>query len=182
MGKRLKIAGGLIGWVFICLQAGCIGPVETLPGPSWHQLESGCYDTMEGRFFYGIGQAGGVRNRTLLRAAADNRAREELAGVLEQYILELARSVPGKTDSDWAMLAFEERRQILGMIVHGAMQHALIFEHWNEPLQGGMLSLCRLSLSDFKSVLSASGVLNESMRSAMVSGAESVYARLARKL
>jgi hypothetical protein len=182
MGKWLKIAGGLAGWVFICLQAGCMRPVETLPGPSWHQLGSGCYDTVEGRFFYGVGRAGGVRNRMLLRAAADNRAREELAGVLEQYIQELARSVSGNTGSNWEMLAFEERRQVLGMVVRRAMQNALIFDHWNEPLQGRMLSLCRLSLSDFKMVLSASGVLDESMRSAMVSGAEKVYARLARKL
>jgi hypothetical protein len=182
MGKCLKKTFVLILGILICLQAGCTGPVVIVSSPSWHQLKSGSYDTREGRFFYGIGRAGGVQNLTLLRAAADNRARKELADVLEQYIMELARSVPGNLDPNWAMLAFGERRQILGIVVRKAMQRAVVRDHWNDPREAGMLSLCRLSLSDFKMVLSASGALDDTMRSAMIAGAESVHARLARKL
>jgi hypothetical protein len=183
MGKWLKVAGGLAGSILICLLAGCAGPGMTTPSSlSWHQLKSGCYDTKEDRLFYGIGRAGGVQNPTLLRATADNRARKELAGVLEQYILELARSVPGDLDPSWALLAFGERRQILGIVVRKAMQRAVISDHWSEPREAGMLSLCRLSLADVKMVLSNSGTLDESMRSAMVSRADRVHARLARKL
>lgn len=182
MGKWMKKTGGLIWGVLICLLAGCVGPGTSPSSPPWHQLQSGYYDTLEGRFFYGIGRAGGFQNPTLLRATADNRARKELAGVLEQYVLELARSVPGNLDPNWAMLAAGERRQILGIFVRRAMQRAVVSDHWNEPREAGMLALCRLGLSDFKSVLSESGGLNESMRSAMVSGAEKVHARLARKL
>jgi hypothetical protein len=182
MGKCLKKTIVLILGILICLQAGCMGPVVIVSSPSWHQFKSGCYDTEEGRLFYGIGRAGGVQNPTLLRAAADNRARNELAGVLEQYIQELARSVPGDLDPNWALLAYGERRQILGIVVRKAMQRAVVCDHWNEPREAGMLSLCRLSLADVKMVLSNSGTLDESMRSAMVSGAERVHARLARKL
>lgn len=182
MAKWLKILGGLVWGFLICLQVGCKGPVAIQTGPSWHQLKSGCYDTREGRFFYGIGRAAGVRNPMLLRAAADNRARKELDGELEHFILELARSVPENLDPDWALLVFDERRQILGDVVRKAMQHAVVCEHWNEPGEGAMLSLCRLSLSDFKTVLSTSGALDDAMRSAMVSGVERVHARLARKL
>lgn len=183
MGRWLRIAGGLVWGILICLQAGCTGPgMTTPPTLSWHQLKSGCYATNEGRLFYGIGRAGGVQNLTLLRATADNRARKELAGVLERYILELARSVPGGLNPSWAMLAFGERRQILGILVRKAMQRAVVCDHWNEPREAGMLSLCRLSLAEVKMVLSNSGILDESMRSAMVSGAETVHARLARKL
>jgi hypothetical protein len=183
MGKWMTmISGGLFGVFLIGLHAGCTGPGAIQPAVSWHAVKSGCYDTQENRFFYGIGRAAGVQNSTLLRAAADNRARRELAGVLEHYILELARSVPGNLDPNWAMLAFGERRQILGSVVRNAMQRAVICDHWSEPRQGALLSLCRLSLSDFKSVLSASEALNDAMRSAMVSAAERVHARLARKL
>jgi hypothetical protein len=182
MGRWLRIAGGLAWGVLICLQAGCRGPATIPPSPAWHQLKSGCYDTGEGRFFYGIGRAAGVRNATLLRATADNRARKELDGVLERYVLELARSVPGNLDPDWERLALGERRQILGMVVREAMQRAVVWDHWNESPEAGMLSLCRLSLPDFILVLSAPGVLDAPMRSAMVSAAEKVYARLARKL
>jgi len=183
MGKWLiMLPAGLVWGVLICMQAGCVGPGAVQPGPSWHQVESGCFETREGRFFYGIGRAAGVRNPMLLRAAADNRARKELADVLEHYILELAGTVPGNLDPDWATLAAGERRQVLGSVVRRAMRQAVICEHWNESRDGSLLSLCRLSLLDFKMVLSASGVLDDAMRSAMVSGAERVHARLARKL
>jgi hypothetical protein len=183
MGIWMKRTGGLILCVLICLQAGCTGPgMIPPPSPSWHQLQSGCYDTKEGRYFYGIGRAGRFQSPTLLRATADNRAREELAGVLEQYLLELVRSLPGKPDPDWTIMTAEERRQILGIVVRQAMQHAVVSDHWIEPRKPGMLSLCRLGLSDFKSVLSDSRALDEAMRSSMVSGGDRVYARMARKL
>jgi hypothetical protein len=183
MGNCLKKTIGLILGILICLQVGCMGPAM-IPSssPSWHQQKSGSYDTPAGRYFYGIGRAGGAQNLMLLRATADNRARKELAGVLERYVMELARSVPGNLDPNWASLSAGERRQILGTVVRKAMQRAVVCDHWNEPRETGMLSLCRLGLSDFKMVLSGSGALNEPMRSAMVSGAEKVHARLARKL
>jgi hypothetical protein len=167
----------------IVLQAGCVGPAAPPPGPiAWHQLTSGCYNTQEGRFIYGIGRAGGIQNSTLLRAAADNRSRKELAAALEKYVVEVARAVPGDTDPQWAMLTYDERRLILGGVVREAMQRAVVSGHWSEPRKGGLLALCRLSLSDFKNVLSASGALDATMRSAMVAAAERVHARLARKL
>jgi hypothetical protein len=182
MAGRLKSAGVLILCLWIGLQAGCAGPGAVPSSPSWHQLDSGCYDTGEGRFFYGIGRAGGAQNLTLLRAAADNRSRKELESVLEQYILELARIGAGNQDRGWALLAAGERRQILAIVVREAMQRAVISDHWSDSRQGGMISLCRLSLSDFKTALSGSGALDDPVRSAMISGAERLHARLARKL
>jgi hypothetical protein len=183
MDKWLTMfSAGLVLGILICLQAGCVGPASVQPCPSWYMVKSGCVETREGRFFYGIGRADGVRNPTLLRAAADNRARKELADVLEHYILELADSVPGNLDPNWATLAAGERRQVLGSMVRQAMRQAVVCEHWNEPRDGSLLSLCRLSLLDFKMVLYASMALDDAMRSAMVSEAERVHARLSQKL
>jgi hypothetical protein len=182
MKKWLQNTIGFVLYILICLQAGCMGPGMIPSSTTWYQLKSGCYDTKEGRFFYGIGRATGVQNLTLLRATADNRSRKELAFVLEQYVLELARSVPGDLDPNWAMLAFDERRQILGIVVRKAMERAVVYDHWNEPSDTVMLSLCRLNLSDFEMVLSTSEALDESMRAAMVAGADRVHARMAGKL
>jgi hypothetical protein len=170
------------GLVWGVLMAGCAGPVAVEPCPSRHPVKSGCIETRDGRLFYGIGRAAGMRNPMLLRAAADNRARKELADVLDHYILELAGSVPGNLAPGWAMLSAGERRQVLGSVVRRAMRQAVICEHWDEPRDGALLSLCRLSLLDFTMALSTSRALDDAMRSAMVSGAERVHARLARKL
>jgi hypothetical protein len=182
MGKWLRITIGLLLGILICLPTGCMGPDKVLYSPSWHQLKSGYYDTADGRFLYGVGKASGLPNLMLLRATADNRARKELARVLEKYVSELARSVPASLDPQWAALAAGERRQILGFVVREAMQQAVIIDHWNEPQESKMLALCRLDLTDLKMVLSATEALDEGMRSAMISRADRVHARLAGKL
>jgi hypothetical protein len=182
MKKWLQNTIGFVLYILICLQAGCMGPGMIPSSTTWYQLKSGCYDTKEGRFFYGIGRAAGVQNLTLLRATADNRSRRELAGVLERYVLELARSVPEDLDPNWAMLAFDERRQILAIVVRKAMQLAVVYDHWNEPSDTVMLSLCRLNLTNFKMVLSTFEALDESMRAAMVARADRVHARMVGKL
>ena len=181
MGKCLTIPSVLGLAMIVGLLAGCAGRGLIIDSPSWYRLKSGLYTTNEGKVFYGIGEAEGVQNQALLRATADNQARKELTGVLENYVSELARSTALSTDSNWVALSNDERQQILGMLVRNALQQAMVSEHWNDMHQSRLIALCRLDLTAFEKVLSDTSSLDEKTRSAMWAEAEKVHARLSQK-
>ena len=181
MGKFLKIKNMPGIGLILAMLMGCALQSLTVSPPSWDMLQSGMYETAEGRAFYGIGHASGVRNPTLLRATADNHARNELAAVLERFVSELARSEKVATDSAWTALSEDEQRQTLGILVHDLLQRALISDHWSDAQEPRLLALCRLDLTVFKQVLSDSAVLDKSTRTAMRAEAETVHARFAQR-
>ena len=172
---KWEIGIGLI----VAALTGCAVQSLVISPPAWDRLESGMYDTVAGRVFYGIGHASGVQNPTLLRAAADNHARKELAAVLEGFVAELARSSKVGADPAWAALPADEQRQTLGILVRQALQRAVISDHWSDAQEPRLLALCRLDLTVFKQVLSDSAVLDKSTQTGMLAEAESVHARFA---
>ncbi len=180
MGKYTKIPRLFGLCMVIGMLAGCMGHSPIVTTPSWYRLESGLYNASEGKVFYGIGQADGVRNPTLLRATADNRARKELAGVLEGYVAELSRSQRLASEPAWMALSLDERRQILGMLVHKSLQRAVVSEHWSDTQHPRLLSLCRLDIATFRQVLSGVSFLDKKTRAAIGAEAETVHARLSK--
>ncbi len=181
MGKCLKISKAHGLGLIAAMLMGCAVQSLVISPPAWDRLESGMYDTSEGRVFYGIGHASGVQNPTLLRAAADNHARKELAAVLDRFVAELARSADVGTDPAWAALPADEQRQTLGIIVRKALQRAVISDHWRDAQEPRLLALCRLDLAAFKQVLADSAALEKSTRTAMWAEAEAVHLRLSQK-
>ena len=174
--------GMFLALVLPGLLSGCAGRRLIAPTPPWYMLKSGMYNAAGDRVFYGIGQAGGVQNPMLLRATADNRARRELSAVLEDYVNELARSAALGSDPDWASLSDGEHRQILGSLVHNALQRAVISDHWGDSQEPTVQALCKLDLADFMQILSDSGQLDPNIRRALRAEAETVHARLSQKL
>ncbi len=163
------------------LLAGCAGRSLIVSPPPWYALESGLYDAGGAKLFYGIGQAAGVQNLTLLRATADNRAREALAGVLTNYVNELAHSAALTPNPAWAALSVDDQQQFLGMLVRNCLLQAVVGDHWSDPQDPRLLALCRLNLTTFKQVLSDYSSLEEKMRATMWAEAERVHARLSQK-
>ena len=59
--------------------------------PGWVNRGSGAVATDEKRAFYGVGLANGIKNPSLLRTTADDRARAEMAKLLEVYSASLMK-------------------------------------------------------------------------------------------
>ena len=181
MGKRVRMHLVVALFLSAGLLYGCMGRSVIVSKPSWYQLQSGLYETAEGKLFYGIGQAGGVQSLTLLRATADNRARQELARVLEYYVDALAQAAASTSVTNWAALSGGEQQQMLGMLVRNCLQKAVFSDHWNDTQTPRLLALCRLDLGTFKQVLDDSPAMDNSMRAAMQAQADALYTRLAQK-
>ena len=58
--------------------------------PEWVNKGSGAFGG-EKKVFYGVGSASGIRNHSLARATADNRARNEISKIFEVYSASLMK-------------------------------------------------------------------------------------------
>ena len=66
--------------------------------PKWVSRGSGAINTDGKRTFYGVGLANGIKNPSLLRTTSDNRARAEIAKIIEVYSASLMKDYQASTN------------------------------------------------------------------------------------
>ncbi len=162
-------------WLGLILLNGCTTlqvPVQDYE-TDWISSGSGVYDTTQGKAFYGVGVAFGIQNRVLLRATADNRARDEMAKVLRRYIAELA-------DSTIPTVQREANEPMLNTLVQAMLCDALIIDHWFDSHEGKLFALCRVDLAAFKQRLQTYSPLDPEIRHAMELQADDLHTELSK--
>jgi hypothetical protein len=159
----------LLGIISACAKI----PLLEESGPQWISGGSGSYSTPQGKVFYGVGTARGIQNRMLLRATADNAARDELAQLLENYTARLVRSALP------ASLSQAKINEYAGQLAQLNLQRAIVVEHWQDPNgDGSLFALCRLDLSVYIENLQRYRTMDATLRQAMVAKADEVHAQM----
>lgn len=175
MGRGVKNLWLAISGLALCMAGGCMPRVLIVDDQPWHLQGSGIYNTMEGKRFYGVGRASGIRNTTLLKATAGNAARKELGRVLQQYVeaLIVEAAQPGEEQ----FFSHDHREQLRGILVRNAVQRAVISDHWTpEPTR--LLALCELDLNTLKRLLTDDSLPEAGVRQAMWTAADNVHTKL----
>lgn len=144
---------------------------ETSFEPDWVRTGSGAAQTEQGRFFYGVGTAAGLQSRILLRATADNLAREELAKVIDRFMRALTLDQRAGPDSPGGPVSFHT-------LIQNVLRDATIVDHWTDPRDGRLYALCRLDLDAIKENLARDRELEMALRNAMLSRADQVHAQM----
>ena len=152
---------------------------ESRSRTSWYEKSSGAYDTEQGKVFFGIGAADQLKNRSLQRVNADNRARHEMGRVLEQYSKALAVTATQTGEPGLKTMPEVQVEAALHSLVRQAMRFAIVSDHWVNPESGQMMALCTLDLEQYKAALSEHQTLDPRLRSAMHGYVDMLHARLA---
>ncbi|NVM25697.1 MAG: hypothetical protein HWN70_07240 [Desulfobacterales bacterium] len=179
-GKGLRILCVFLG-VGILFIMGCAAKVVAPPaGPAWVNKGSGAFDVDKGKVFYGVGIASGIRNRALLRSTADNRARAEIAKILETYVAVLAKDYMASTTAGDMKASSEEQHveQALKTFSKTTLHGARIIDHWRDPADGSLFSLCELDLFAFKNALDDYKELDAKVRDHVRENAEKLHGQL----
>ena len=108
--------------------SGCAGQREAPPGtPEWVREGPGPAIADGTRYIYGVGVVGKMKSRTLMRAAADNKAKNKLGRAMDDYVDALmaayAKSPQAAGDAEPAQKiemmgdrrTVSDRQQCLGM-------------------------------------------------------------------
>ena len=126
---------------FVFLAALMVGSGE----PAWVNRGSGAFPA-DKRTFYGMGSANGIKNPSLLRTTADNRARAELAKVFETYSASLMK--------DYSSSDAQNVQQAVKTFSASSQQGAEVVDRYTNA-QGVMYSLCKLDLDRAKDLIAA---------------------------
>ncbi len=127
-------------------------PIQELDAPEWVMKGSGAFGGEKGKVFYGVASAYAIRNFSLLRAAADNRARNEVAKVFQFYTASLMKDYAASTVANDPTVTSEEQHveQAIKTVTSMTLSGVEIVDHWQHPATGEFFALARLDLDKFK--------------------------------
>ncbi|MBT7680074.1 MAG: hypothetical protein HN668_00805, partial [Nitrospina sp.] len=172
--NRYSLFWGLI--LLLAMIGGCTStpePTRTTLGdyepPEWVMKDSGAFDDSNGKAFYGVGSASGIKNYSLQRTAADDRARNNLAKVFEFYTKSLTKDYMASTTSgDFTATSEEQNVEVaIKTVTSATLTGVLIIDHWEHPGKDVLFSLARLDLVSFKQNLDQHKELAQEVREAI---------------
>jgi len=160
MNRSRKVAISCVIALALVLLSGCAHPPQPmLSKPEWTTQGSGAFHIDRGPVLQGVGWAEAIGNSSLLRAAADNRARDQLAGLLNQYVSALFQFA-GHDKQDM------ETRQAISMVARQGLDQALMADHWYDEAVKRLYARCILELAALKQILTStpvSGSIDETL-------------------
>ena len=149
----------MIGLIFLL---GACTSIPTVPkepkslvgykAPKWALVGGGAFTDDRGKAFYGVGSATGIRNYSLQRVIADDRARADLAKVFEFYVQSLTKDYQAHTTVGGFDVSSEEQNSeaALKVVVSSTLRGVTIVDHFEIPERRELLSLARLDYDAFK--------------------------------
>jgi hypothetical protein len=175
----------LVGLVLI---AGCAStkkitattPIQELKAPEWVLKGSGAFGGERGKVFYGVASATGIKNYSLLRAAADNRARNDVAKIFQFYTASLMKDYMASTMAGDVKVTAEEQlvEQAIKTVTSMTLPGVEIVDHWQHPATGELYALARLDLGAFKDNFEKVKELDAKVRDYIRKNAERLHEQL----
>jgi len=120
--------------------------------PAWVLVGGGAFTDDKGKAFYGVGSATGIKNFSLQRQVADDRARADLAKVFEYYVETLTKDYQAHTTAGSFAQSTEEQNSeaALKVVVSQTLRGVVIVDHFEIPERRELISLARLDYDAFK--------------------------------
>lgn len=153
------------------------GPVVEYP--EWVMKGSGAFGG-EKKVFYGVGSASGIRNNSLARSTADNRARAEISKVFETYTASLMKDYSASiTAGDFSASSEEQMvTQAIKTFSANTLNGVEVVDHWIHPTDGTIYSLARLDIAGFMDQIDRAKELNAKVKEQVKRAAEKSFADL----
>ena len=120
--------------------------------PAWALVGGGAFTDTKGKAFYGVGSATGIKNFSLQRQVADDRARADLAKVFNYYVETLTKDYQAHTTAGSFATSTEEQNSeaALKVVVSQTLRGVMIVDHFEVIERQEFLSLARLDYDAFK--------------------------------
>ena len=131
--------------------------------PKWVIRGGGAFTDLRGKAFFGVGSATGIKNYSLQRTVADDRARGDLAKVFEFYVMSLTKDYQAHTTAGNFKNSTEEQSAEVAMkvVVAQTLRGVAIVDHFEIPERREFLSLARLDYDKFESNVEANETFQE---------------------
>ena len=189
-GNRYSLFWGLI--LLLAMLGACTSTPEptrtTLRDydpPEWVNKGSGAFKDSNGQVFYGVGSATGIKNYSLQRTAADDRARNDLAKIFKLYTASLGKDYSAHTTKggDFNTTSEEQNVEVvIKTLTDSTLTGIMIIDHWEHPRRNQLYSLARLDLKSFKRNLDEHNELSKEVREEIKKRADKLHEELDQEL
>ncbi|MBT6716077.1 MAG: hypothetical protein HOB18_00350 [Nitrospina sp.] len=182
---KLSVFWGLLS--IVAILSACSStpePTRTMLGdyeaPEWVLKGAGAFEDSNGKAFYGVGSASGIKNFSLQRTAADDRARNDLAKVFEVWTKSLTKDYMASTTTGDLSVSSEEQNVEVAIktVTSATLTGVLIIDHWEHPGRNELFSLARLDLISFKNNLDKHKELSKEVREEIKKRADKLHDEL----
>lgn len=152
-------------------------PIQEWNAPEWVIKGSGAFSSERGKVFYGVSSAMGIKNYSLLRATAENRARNDITKLFEYYTASLMRDYMASTMAGDVRVTAEEQHveQAIKTVTASTLSNVEIVDHWQHPVTEEFYALARLDLEGFKANLEKVRALDPKTRDYIRKNAERLH-------
>lgn len=159
------IASLILLTLYLLSLGACAGQREAPAGmPEWVGEGSGPAIARGTRYLYGVGVVGKMKSRVLMRAAADNKAKNKLGRAVDDYVETLMATYEKSPSAAGDAEARVRAHQEVSAVVGATLPTAIISDHWQDPETGNYFALCRLDLSRLLQRLAAEPMLPEALQ------------------
>lgn len=170
--------------------AACGGSDQTVKGsvtprgpvveyPAWVMKGSGAFGG-DKEVLYGVGSASGIRNHSLARSTAGNRARAELSKVFDTYSASLMKDYASSTTAG-DMSASDEQQMVEQAIKTFSANHLTgvqIVDHWIHPTDGTIYALAQMNMGAFEDMIDRHKQLSQAVKDRVKRASQRAFADL----
>ena len=153
--------------IFLMVLSGCVSPPKNIISeglrttlvnykpPEWVLKGPGAFKDSTGRVIWGVSSVSGVKNASLQRIVADDRARNAVAKVFQVHSKSLSKDLVAHAMAGNLEATSEEQGIETGIktSVEQILRGVMIVAHWEHPGRNELFSLARLDLDQFKNDL-----------------------------
>ncbi len=159
-------------------------PIQEIEAPKWVTKGSGDFNSKKTRVFHGVGSAYDIKNPSLLRTTAENRARNEIAKIFKVYVSSLMKGYMASTQELDSNKSSDEQHveQAIKTITSETLTGAEIIDYWENPKTGEFFSLAKLDLDAFESIINKTNKLNAKKKEQIKHSAKLLHEELTREV
>ena len=186
----MKSAGFLARVGFVLLMAGMLAAcssrttVESNLGikgaPDWVNKGSQALNDQNGRLIHGIGSAPNMNDQSLQSSTADDRARTEVARVLNSFMhvvtQDYSASAGSGTDQQNSQSVSRQIQNLTDQNVSGAR----IIARWTDPKTGTLWSLAEFDMKQMKDMVNGAQDMNAGFRDYFNAHADNLFDSMAK--
>lgn len=147
--------------------------------PDWVNEGSQALNTQDGRLIHGIGSAPKMKDESLQKSTADNRARSEVARVLSSFMNVVSNDYVATAGTGEDTFDEQAISRSVENVTRLNMSGTEIIARWKDPKTGAIYSLAELDLKRVKNVVGSANQMHEGLRNYFETHGETLFDKFA---
>jgi len=143
--------------------------------PEWVNKGSGAFKDAGEKVFYGVGLADGMKNLSLQRTTADDRAIANVATQISSVVKRLKKDYESITAAGKDSTERENVDNAMKVLVNETISGAKIIDHWEHPAKNVLYTLARYELKTLQRQVESRKELSNESRDAIKKKAEQLH-------